>query len=541
MSRLSFFLVLMLANMGVFAAGGNNSDAPNILLIVVDDVGFTDLGSFGGEIETPNLDKLAYDGMRLTNFYTAPTCSPTRAMLLTGVDNHLVGLGNMHEELSPNQKGQPGYEGYLNSRAASLAEVLGEAGYDTYMAGKWHLGLEEEQSPAARGFDKSYALLNGGGGHFDNLGLFGGPAQYRENGKRVKLPEDFYSTRFYTEKMIEYIETGKNEKKPFFAYLAYTAVHWPLQAPESSIAKYKGRYARGYDELHRRRIAGAVASGVLPSGSEQVPRLEGEPAWAELDVVQRRVEERKMEIYAAMLDDVDVYVGKLIDYLKSSGQYDNTVIFFMSDNGAEGHDVNRGLAELIPWVKKCCNNDYGNMGRADSYLLVGPNWARASVGPGRHYKGFTTEGGIRAPAFITYHSKKSTEALNSQFITVRDVMPTLLELAGVSAPKGQFRGRDILPVSGHSMFSDKTQNMATIDAGWELMGKRAYRHGDWKLVHLPQPYGNGHWQLYNLADDPGEQRDLAARQPKKLNQMLARWDQYARANNVITPDWVSGY
>lgn len=538
MPRLLPIIFLILACVGAFAS---DKQRPNILLIVLDDAGFTDLGSFGGEIETPNLDKLAYGGMRLTNFYTAPTCSPTRAMLLTGVDNHLVGLGNMHEELSPNQKGKPGYEGHLNTRAANLAEVLKDAGYNTYMTGKWHLGLEETHSPTARGFDKSYALLNGGGGHFDSLGLFAGPAKYREDGKLVSLPTDFYSTRFYTEKMMEYIESDKDDDKPFFAYLAYTAVHWPLQAPEASIAKYKGRYTQGYDELHQQRVDGAIAKKVVPAGSQTVPRLKGEPAWTELDTQQRRVEERTMEIYAAMLDDVDVYVGKLIDYLKVTGQYENTVIFFMSDNGAEGHDMAHGLAEVIPWVEKCCNNSYENMGKADSYLLAGPNWARASAGPAKHYKGFTTEGGIKAPAFIAYSQQEFEQPLLSRFTTVQDVMPTLLQLAGVKAPQKQFHDRDILPITGRSLLGNQGQQQAVIDAGWELMGKRGYRYGDWKIVHLPEPYGNGRWQLYNLADDPGEQRDLAMQKAKKLKEMVARWDQYAKVNNVIMPDWVSGY
>lgn len=532
-------LLALLLVFTALSAVAAESSRPNILLIVVDDVGFTDLGSFGGEIQTPNLDKLAYDGMRLTNFYTAPTCSPTRAMLLTGVDNHLVGLGNMHEELSPNQKGQPGYEGYLNTRAANLAEVLKAEGYNTYMTGKWHLGLEEAQSPKARGFDKSYALLNGGGGHFDDLGLFGRAAAYREDGKTVKLPKDFYSTRFFTEKLMDYIDSDREQNKPFFAYLAYSAVHWPLQAPASSIAKYKGRYSQGYDQLHQQRIQGAIDKGVLPAGSQPVPRLAGEAAWAALDAEQHKVEARKMEIYAAMLDDVDIYVGKLIDYLKSIGQYDNTVIFFMSDNGAEGHDMQHGLAEVIPWVEKCCDNSYENMGKANSYLLVGPNWARASGGAVKHYKGFTTEGGIKAPAFIHYPQKRFQQPLLSRFTTVKDVMPSLLELVGIQAPTGQFAGRDILPVTGQSFLTAGTGQ--GIDMGWELMGKRGYRYGDWKAVHLPKPYGNGQWQLYNLAQDPREQHDLATKQPQKLQEMIDRWQQYARVNGVILPDWVSGY
>ncbi len=538
MPRVLLF-VLFVFFCGVAHSEGATVRPPNILLIVVDDVGYTDLGSFGGEIETPNLDALAYKGTRLTNFYTASTCSPTRAMLLTGTDHHLVGLGNMHEELSPNQKGQVGYEGHLNTRAASLAEVLKNAGYNTYMAGKWHLGLDESNSPAARGFDRSYVLLNGGGGHFDDLGLFGGTAKYRENGQLVSLPENFYSTQFYTEKMMAYI--GSGEDKPFFAYLAYTAVHWPLQAPASSIAKYRGRYSEGYDQLHQQRINGAIAKGVVPADSRVGSRLEGELAWSEVNADQRKREARTMEIYAAMLDDVDVYVGRLIEHLKAIGQFDNTVIFFMSDNGAEGHDIAQGLTELGPWVESCCNNHYENMGAADSYLLAGPNWARASVGPGRLYKGMSTEGGIKAPAFIHYPQKPFKQSLHKRFSTVQDVMPTLLDLAGVETPTSPFLGRDILPPGGRSLLNKQAVHSVPVEAGWELMGKRAYRRGDWKIVHLPVPYGNGSWQLYNLREDPGEQQDLSNIRPEELKVMLDGWERYASTNNVILPDWVSGY
>ncbi len=536
MPRILLTLFCLLLSMETLAGGDQR---PNILLVVVDDVGFTDLGAFGGEIETPNLDALAMGGMRLTNFYAAPTCSPTRAMLLTGADNHLVGLGNMHEELSPNQKGKPGYEGYLNTRAANLAEVLKNAGYNTYMTGKWHLGLAEDQSPKARGFDRSFALLNGGGGHFDNLGLFGRPAAYREDGKPVQLPDDFYSTRFFTERMMAYLDADREDGDPFFAYLAYSAVHWPLQAPEASIKKYQGRYLQGYDQLNQQRIAGAIAKGVIPADAKPVPRLQGEPAWTALSDEQRRVEARKMEIYAAMLDDVDTYVGKLLHYLKSTGQYDNTIIFFMSDNGAEGHDLAHGLNELIPWVAKCCDNSYRNMGKPDSYLLAGPNWARASVGPGKYYKGFTTEGGIKVPAFLSYPRLTGKQPLSRRFSSVKDVMPTLLELAGVPAPREQFAGRRILPITGQSFLNPGPEG--PVDMGWELMGKRGYRYGDWKAVHLPVPYGNGHWQLFNLAEDPGEQRDMATLRPQKLRELVSRWQHYAEENGVILPDWVSGY
>lgn len=534
------FLIIIIMLMSA-AALAKEATHPNILLIVVDDMGYTDLGAFGGEIETPNLDALALGGLRLTNFYTAPTCSPTRSMLLTGVDSHLVGLGNMKELLSPNQEGKPGYEGYLNKRAASMAEILKLEGYNTYMTGKWHLGLDVSQSPADHGFERSFVLLNGGGGHFDNMGMFGAPATYRRDGRLAALPEDFYSTRYYTEQMIRYIENGRHNSKPFFAYLAFSAPHWPLQAPKESIEKYRGRYDSGYDHLLEERLKGAVEQGVFSEGVEPPRRFPGERAWSALNENERLLEARKMEIYAAMIDDVDRYVGDLVDYLKSVGEFDNTIIFFMSDNGAEGHEpkASYGFSEMIAWIKECCDNSYENLGNADSYVMLGPNWARASGASFKNFKGSTSEGGIRVPAFLSYPDFKARSLLSSRFATVKDVMPTLLSLAGVQYSASNFGDRKVLQPSGSSFLESSPTE--TPEMGWELSGKRAYRYGDWKVVHQPEPWGNGKWQLYNVKQDPAEKVDMASAESGVLEQLVQRWEAYARRNGVILPDRVSGY
>ena len=326
------------------------SQRPNILLIVADDLGYSDLGAYGGEISTPNLDSLAREGIMFSQFYTSPMCSPTRAMLLTAMDSHRTGLGNLAERLADNQKGQPGYEGYLNSRVITLAEVLRDAGYRTYMTGKWHLGSPSEGAdPSQRGFAKSFALLDAGAGYFNNmLPLMGpGKAEYSENGKMLEsLPEDFYSTRFYAEKLIEYLEEDAGDNNPFFAYLAFTAPHFPLQAPAESIAKYRGAYDEGYDALHAQRLKRLQNMGLIATDIKPFPRSLTEQAWEDLPAQSQAAESRRMEIYAAMIDDLDNYVGKVIDYLKSRGKYDNTVIFFMSDNGAEGHLLKQGLGPL---------------------------------------------------------------------------------------------------------------------------------------------------------------------------------------------------
>ena len=539
------FLIVSLVISIPFISLAKEPSRPNVLFIVLDDVGMTDIGSFGSEIETPNIDIIANEGIKLNHFYTASTCSPTRAMLLTGLDNHIVGLGNMYEELSPNQKGKSGYEGYLTNVSISLPELLKMYGYSTFMTGKWHLGLDENTSPAAQGFDNSYALLNGGGGHFNDLGLFGKPALYRENGKLVSLPKGFYSTKFFTEKLISYLdnENKKEQSSPFFAYLSYSAVHWPLQAPEKSIEKYKGNYSKGYEVLAKQRLRKAIELGVFPKNSQLPELLPKELHWNELDIHQQKVEERKMEIYAAMLDDIDVYLGKLFDYLKSVNQYDNTLIFIMSDNGAEGHDTEYGLAEVKPWIQKCCDNSYKNMGKANSYLLIGPNWARASVGAARLSKGFVHEGGIRAPAIIklpTLQNKPMFLKNNilSEFVSVKDIMPTLLNIIDIPKPDNHIKSHAVIPMTGRDILSDNNNRP---EMGWELMGRKAYRFEQWKIVNAQPPYGKGEWELYNLDKDPLEMNDLAEKNSSQLHKMIHRWDAYAKSNGVILPDWVSGY
>ena len=549
-------LVLLLA--ACSTAPPPAEERPNVLLVVVDDVGYNDLGLFGSEIATPTIDALARAGVVLNNFHAAPNCSPTRAMLLSGTDSHIAGLGNMAEEMAPNQAGQPGYEGHLNFRIAAMPELFQDAGYHTYMAGKWHLGLSEETGPAARGFDRSFTLLQGGAGAFDNmLALLGpGKARYREDGRELKeLPRGFYSTAFYTERMIEYIEGGRDSGAPFFAYLAYTAPHWPLQAPEESIARYRGVYDNGYDQLRADRLARLQSLGLVPENAVPFPRLPGEPAWSELSEAQQQREARKMEIYAAMVDDLDRYLGQLIDYLKASGQYDNTVIFFVSDNGPEAHHLEQGWDELAEWVQACCDNSLENMGKPDSYIWYGPNWGQAGNTPARMYKGFTSQGGVRVPAFFHYPRAMQSGVSSDALVSVKDVMPTLLELAGITHPGSRYRDRKIEPMQGSSMNALLRGETARVHApdysiGWELFGKRGLRRGDWKIVYEPyhevlepRPAGieTDQWQLYNLAQDPAELRDLAAQEPDLLQELIELWSRYERENGVILPDSASGY
>ena len=511
---------------------------PNILLIVGDDVGYSDLGAYGGEIETPNLDALAKNGLQMTNFYVAGTCSPTRAMLMSGADHHLVGLGAMGEHMAPNQIGQPGYETYLNDRAVTIASRLKAADYRTFMSGKWHLGGTEELSPAARGFDKSIALLVGGASHFDKRGLNANvdPAQYREDGKRVPLPKDFkYSTDFYTDRMIGYLEDSKDSDKPFFGYLAYTAPHWPLHARPEDMVKYTGRYDAGWKALQRERFERMKAMGLIPQ-TAILPEIATDfPAWETLSEQERAYEAKRMEIFAAMVDRLDQKVGDLIAYLKDSGQYENTIILFMSDNGAEGAAMQD--MELFSSYMEGFDNSYESIGTKDSYIFLEERWAQATGTPLRFWKGIVSDGGIKVPAIISYGGAAHQGARYDGVVSVMDLAPTFLELAGANETTGLEGKTDIVPLQGKSMLPllglGEPVRSETDGLGWELFTRKGYRLGKWKATHLTADMTDGEWALYDVSLDPGETTDLKSQYPEVMAQMIAGWETYAANNNVI--------
>ena len=429
---------------GAEAGSAQGQGRPNILLIVADDLGFSDLGAFGGEIATPNLDRLAFDGVRLTGLHTAPTCSPTRAMLVTGNDHHEVGLGSMAELTTPEQLGQPGYEGYLTRRAATVAERLRAGGYRTYMAGKWHLGLEEDQSPAARGFDRSFALLQGVHNHYgiDQNAAWraaGVNARYREDGREATYPEGAYSADFFADRLAGYLEEDRRDRRPFFAYLTFTQPHWPLQAPEETVAHYRGRYDDGPEALRLERLQRQRRLGLIDRGTEPFEPV-GLSDWPNLPAAQRAIEARKMEVYAAMVERLDQGVGRVIGKLRSLGELQNTVIIFLADNGPEASRIAApGVRDPALLAALNIDNGLGNIGRANSWLTYGPEWAQAASAPSRLFKGFTTEGGTRVVAFVSGRGVRGFGRISDAFLHVTDVTPTILELAQVE-PKPQLPG-----------------------------------------------------------------------------------------------------
>lgn len=518
------------------------AERPNFLIIMADDLGFSDIGIYGSEIETPNIDQLARDGLLFSQFYAAGTCSPSRSMLLTGVDHHRAGLGNMIEHMAGNQKGMPGYEGYLNDGVVTVSERLQSAGYRTYMAGKWHLGMTEETSPAQRGFDRSFVLLNGGASHFDQRGLDGrtDPAPYAEDGEKTDLPDDFgYSTDFYTRKMMAYISGGKDSDTPFFGYLAYTAPHWPLQAPQRDIDKYAGVYDGGWLAIQTARLERLKASGIVPSSATLPAIITDMPSWDALSDKERRIEARRMEIYAAMVDHMDQQIGVLIAHLKAEGVYDNTVIVFLSDNGAEGAPLYK-LPMFKTWMDSF-DNRLENMGRQNSYVYYEERWAQVGMTPLRLYKGLASDGGMHVPAFVAYPGLANGGEQYDGVLSIMDIAPTLLELAGLDPSTATFEGRDYAPIQGKSMASllaGEVEALRTAEdgLGFELFNKRGYRRGKWKAVNMHPPWGTDAWQLFDTSVDPGETVDVALRFPEVLAQLVTAWDAYAAANGVILSD-----
>ena len=513
---------------------------PNILLIVADDLGYTDLGAFGGEITTDNLDAIAREGIRLTNFHTAPSCAPTRAMLLTGMDNHQAGMGSQKGLETPLQAQTPEYQNRLSPEVPTIAEQLAALGYRTLASAKWHLGADPETRPGARGFDRSFVLMEGGGGHFDDTPLLlrYGAAHWFEDDEPFELPEVFYSTDFMTDKILQYIgETPADQ--PFFAYLGYTAPHWPLQAPVADIEKQSGNYDAGWDALREQRMKGAQREGVVDAQAEAVATEPGTALWGSIDESAQKFASRKMEIYAAMVERLDTNVGRVLQQLEQSGRLDNTLIVFASDNGAEAHPM-EVYPQNIEWVANTFDNSLENVGSADSYATLGPSWARATAAPFRDSKSKISEGGIRVPAFVSLPASlrdaSLTQSIDNSYMRIMDLAPSFIELAG-GEPPPTMEGRSLLSrwVGGESPYG------ANELVASETYGRRAVQRGKWKALLQGPPYGTGEWQLYDLQADLGEQNDLAEAHPQVLAELVEGWQAYAHRVGVLLPETPIGY
>jgi arylsulfatase A-like enzyme len=519
-------------------------ERPNILLVMVDDMGWSDLGSYGSEIDTPNLDMLAVEGVQFTDFHASVSCSPTRAMLLSGTDNHLAGLGNMGEMLTPKQRGKPGYEGYLNNRVVSLAEVLRDNGYHTYMAGKWHLGHSEGQFPYSRGFERSFSMLFGGASYWsDMFGMLAEQeeiAEYVMDGERIEsLPDDFYATRSFTDFLIEAIRSNQADGNPFLAYLAFTSPHDPMHVPEPWLSRYRGQYDSGYEVLKSERTSAAKNKGLIPASSQMPGRHEMLAAWDSLSEAQQATGARGMEVYAGMVNNMDYHFGRVVDFLKDIGEYDNTIVIFLSDNGpnpweSEDYPGNKGSE----WFAQF-DNSVGNIGHPMSHYAYGMGWGSASAGPLDLFKMTVGEGGIRVPLLISGPGIEQGIKVDA-FAYVWDLMPTILEFVGITHP-GEYKGVKVEPLRGRSLQGVLTGSAEGVYGkndfvGGEMQNGKWMRQGEFKAVSVAPPYGSGEWKLYNVVNDPGETHDLAAQQPDTLKDLKDAWDAYASDVGVVQTD-----
>jgi arylsulfatase len=522
MFRLLFKFLFIFA-MGIFMGQASaQKKKPNIIIILADDMGYSDIGCFGSEIQTPQLDDLAKEGLRMTQFYNAARCCPTRASLLTGVYQHQAGVGHM-----VNERPIPAYRGYLAENCVTIAEALKEGGYQTYMAGKWHVGEKRPHWPLDRGFDRYFGLINGANSYFSLR-------PYRPKQKLTialdnepyQPGEGYYATDTYTDYALKFIDENKASGKPFFLYLAYQAPHWPLHALKDEIAKYKDRYKGGWDKLREERIKRMKKLGILDERAKLSERDKNVPAWESISESEKERWAEKMAVYAAMIDRMDQNIGRLRKKLAEMGEDKNTMILFLSDNGGSYERI--GGTGFTPEIIEANKMPASDSASFTAYEYPGAN---VSNTPFRYFKRYVYEGGIATPFVAYFPGTVKAGRTNNQPAHVTDIMATCLDVAGLSYPKS-YKGHSIVPAEGTSLKplfeGKKWQRHDAIF--FEHEGNRAVRQGDWKLV---SEYPKNQWQLYNLKQDRSELTDLSAQYPQKVAQLAALYDIWAKRAGVV--------
>ena len=536
-------LLLMLISSLALSCGSlaNTQQQPNIVLILADDLGFTDLASYGSEIHTPTLTELAQQGISFTNYHTGANCAPSRAMLLTGVDSHRSGVPNIPEMIPPEQAAYSHYSGTMGHNVVTVATLLQDAGYHTYLAGKWHLGNSPDQLPSRRGFERTVALGASGADNWEQkpyIPIYK-KADWYADGEEYQLPEDFYSSRFLVDKSIEFIDSNRGDGRPFFAYVPFQAVHMPVQAPQEYIDRYEGVYNDGWTVLRERRLARAIAVGIVPTGSSMVT-MASTPNWDDLSPQEQAYEAKRMAVYGAMVEAMDFHIGRLVAHLKSIGEYDNTIFIFSSDNGAEamGRAVQNSWLNRRGLASQGYSVDYDTLGLKGSFNAINPGFASAASSPLAYYKFYLGEGGLRVPLIVAGEALAIKNQLINASAYVTDITPTILALTGVESPPSRYGGRLIEPIIGRSLLPLIDGSAEAVygpeDAvGFELAGHGALFMGDYKIVFNRGTQGDGRWRLFNIVADPGETNDLSADNPAQLQLMLGRYQQYVTDNNIL--------
>ncbi len=518
-----------------------SGEQPNVILILADDLGFSDIAPFGSEISTPSITALAENGVSFTNYHTSASCAPTRGMLLTGVDSHRNGVPNIPEAIPPEQASQANYKGVLGNNVVTVATLLQGAGYHTYMAGKWHLGKTANLLPSSRGFERTVAMADTGSDNWEQkpyIPIYE-KANWYADGKETTLPEDFYSSRYLIDKTIEFIDSNRGDGSPFFAYVPFQAVHIPVQAPKAFIDKYMGVYDEGWTVLREQRQARAKQLGIVPETSDMVT-MSTTSSWDILTDSEKSYHAKRMAVYAGMVDAMDFHIGRLVDYLKSTGQFENTVFIFTSDNGSEasGSDNFNNKVMRFGLGLQDYNNDYETLGAKGSYSTIGPSFASAAASPLSYYKFYAGEGGLRVPLVISGNSIAASRQKTNAFSYVTDITPTILEIAGVARPGQHYGGRLVEPIIGKSLLPLLKGEANTVYSeddviGYELGGHAALFQGDYKIVNIRGPVGDDIWHLYNIVSDPGETIDLREKMPGRFLTMLENYQVYVRENGVL--------
>ncbi|WP_375548151.1 arylsulfatase [Oceanicaulis alexandrii] len=525
--------LLMVAAISIAPAFAQE-ERPNIILVLFDDVGFSGFGAYGADARTPNIDALAGEGMLFSRYYSSPFCGPSRAMLLTGMDNHQVGMGTLVETVTDEMRAYPGYSMAWESDQETIATLLSEAGYQTYVTGKWGIGATGANLPDRFGFDRSFVMDATGGGNYDASHYLPGydEVDWFEDGEPTTLPEDFYSSRTLVDRLIEYIDEGDADR-PFFGFLSLQAVHIPVQAPLEYINAYDGVFERGWDVMREERLERAIDLGLVPASTQLAPAPAVHRAWDDLTPEEQAVAAREMQVNAGMMEAADHHFGRLISHLEAIGELDNTIIIVTSDNGAESAMTSLSgaagvVVEGIKWLEGF-DTSYDNLGLRDSLTAVGPEWASVLSAPFNYYKFYSGEGGLRVPLVISGPGVNAS-GIHHAPVHVADLTPTLLDAAGVSFDPELFYGRSALPVlSGAADASYADDEAFAV----EVSGNAALYRGNWKITRVARPIGDYVWRLYDLSVDPGETTDLSDQHPELFADMLAEYDAYAETVGVF--------
>ena len=537
MSALKSCCIILLLIIGLYTSLNAQSDTtnqkPNIVLILVDDAGFMDFGAFGGEAHTPNIDRLAHNGMMFSNMHASPACAPSRAMLLTGSDSHLAGVANLPEMLPKKFQNKPGYAGVLNNQVQTIATRLKELDYNTYAVGKWHLGHDENTLPTKRGFDRSFILGASGADNFEAKGYLPmkTTAQWYGDGLPVDLPDDFYSSKTYIDKTIAFHQAEKNKYHPFFSYIAFQAIHAPIQAPKEFIDHYKSTYQQGWDKMRVRRFEKAKELEFIPQNAQLNDVFPQFRKWDELNKEEQEMYSIDMAVTAGMLEAMDFHIGRYVNYLTEEGLMENTIFIITSDNGPEGQDYHKNV---FRWAQRQgYHRDLDKYGDKGFYGATGPEFADAMASPFSYFKYYTGEGGLRVP-FIMSGKNLPKNVKSDAFCFFTDIAPTIYDLVGISTSANTgyapITGKSMLPhiIDANQPIYEKQEGV-----GLESGNSSAYFLNGYKIVKNNIPFGDNTWHLHHLPTDPGEVNDIVATHPVLFQKMLSEYQDYAKRVGVI--------